>query len=120
MATSYDDLPRDVTLKIVSKMDMDTKIKLGLIFKLKIPTQVIKKISNCLQTPTRFGDGNDDDWWYINLGPYVYPDNFEYTTYRLKRLRAFGSIVYLTSYTSLESEGTINFSTHEVEGEFDQ
>lgn len=117
MATTYDDLPRDVILRIVSKMDIDTRVKLGLIFKLKYPTQVIKKISNCLQTPTRFGDGNDDDWWFINLGPYIFPNNFEHTTYRLTRFHAYGTIVYLTSH-SVRGQGTTNMSTHDVEGEY--
>ena len=112
METSYEELPRDMILKIASQMDIDTKIRFGFIFKLKILCQVKKNLSNTLQTPTRFGDGYDD-WWFINLVQM-------YIQIILNSQIAFGSIVYLfTSYTSSEREGTIHFSTHDVEGKYD-
>jgi hypothetical protein len=42
-----DQLPRDLQLLVVSKMDMDARIKMGIIRKLKIPeaiTNLMKKI----------------------------------------------------------------------------
>lgn len=37
-------LPRDIELKIISKMDIDTRIRTGIIFKLRIPISIIEKI----------------------------------------------------------------------------
>jgi hypothetical protein len=45
------DLPRDVWLTIVSKMDMDARIKCGLVFKLRVPQEVKTEISRVCQGP---------------------------------------------------------------------
>jgi hypothetical protein len=114
--SSFCDIPRDVIKQIVSKMDIDTKIKLGLIFKMKVPDEITKEISRCLQVPGTL-DGIEN-WWCIKLGPYVFPNDKEYTTYMLQRFTAYGAMVYLTTH-AIEAIGTVNFSTHDVEGEFD-
>lgn len=46
----WDKLPRDLLLYIIKYFDMDTRIKLGLIFKLRIPNHVKEKL-NKLQKP---------------------------------------------------------------------
>lgn len=117
MSLSFQDLPRDVVLKIISKLDMDTIIKLGLVFKLKVPTQVLNDISRCLQIPSTLPD--IDDYWCINLGPYVFPDRDDYTVYKLQHYYAFGSVVYLTTHAIKEC-GTINYSTQDAQGEYDE
>lgn len=117
MSLSFCDLPRDVILKVISKLDIDTRIKVGLIYKLKVPLRVVQEISRCLQVPETFPDV--DDWWCIRLGPYVFPDNHEYKVYNLQRFHAYGTIVYLTSH-AIKGKGTVNFSTHDVEGEYDK
>ena len=45
------DLSRDVWLTIVSKMDMDARIKCGLVFKLLVPQEVKTEISRVCQGP---------------------------------------------------------------------
>jgi hypothetical protein len=112
--SSFDDLPRDVIKKIVSKMDIDTKVRLSLIFKLKVPSQIIDEISKCLQVPTTY-DGVDE-LWFIKLGPRVCS---EYTTYMLQRFTANGLMVYLTTH-AIMGVGTTNYSTQDVEGEYDE
>lgn len=44
-------LPSDCVKRIISKLDIDTRIKMGLIFKLYIPEEVKEQISSRLQTP---------------------------------------------------------------------
>lgn len=117
MSLSFNDLPRDIILKIISKLDIDTRIKVGLILKLKVPSRVVQEISRCLQVPETLP--TVDDWWCIRLGPYVFPENNEYRVYNLQRFYAYGSIVYLTSHAIL-GKGTINYSTQDVEGEYDE
>lgn len=39
-------LPRDIKIKIVSLMDIDTRIKTGMIFKLKTPQTLIDKLND--------------------------------------------------------------------------
>jgi hypothetical protein len=117
MSLSFHDLPRDVILKIISKLDIDTRIKVGLILKLKVPSRVVQEISRCLQVPSTLP--GLDDYWCIKLGPYVFPDDNEYRLYHLQHFYAYGTIVYLTTHAIL-GKGTINFSTHDVEGEFDE
>jgi hypothetical protein len=110
MVTGYHHLPRDVTLKILSKLDIDTRVKLGLVFKLKIPQQVANEISRCLQVPSTYPD--IDDCWFIKLGPCVFPNRDDYTTYSLQHYHAFDSMVYLTTH-AIREVGTINYSTHD-------
>lgn len=117
MSLSFHDLPRDVILKIISKLDIDTRIKVGLILKLKVPSRVVQEISRCLQVPETLP--GIDDWWCIRLGPYVFPGKHEYRVYNLTHFYAYGTIVYLTTH-AIKEKGTINFSTHDVEGEFDE
>jgi hypothetical protein len=112
MTSSFQDLPRDTILKIVSKLDIDTRNKLGLVFKLRIPVQIIDKISRCLQVPsTLIGV---DDYWCIKLGPYVFPDR---TTYTIQRYCAYGSIIYLTTH-AIKGIGTTNYAT-QYDGVYD-
>ena len=44
-------LPRDIQLAIIKNFDMDTRIKLGIIFKLKIPDHIKKKLSHICTVP---------------------------------------------------------------------
>ena len=37
-------LPRDIQLRVINKFDIDTRIKTGLIFKLKVPMHILNKI----------------------------------------------------------------------------
>lgn len=112
METKYDDLSRDVIKKIVSKMDIDTKIKLRLIFKMKIPSEIETNISKCLQVPKTL---NIDEYWCIQLGPYIF---HERTLYTLSHYYGFGAIVYLTTH-AIKGKGTINYATHDGEYDFD-
>ena len=45
-----DSLPREIQLEIVKKFDMDTRIKTGIIGKLKVPERVIKLLED-IQSP---------------------------------------------------------------------
>ena len=45
---SFDNLPRDVQLKVFQKLDMDGRIKVGIINKLKIPKTLAERISHGL------------------------------------------------------------------------
>jgi hypothetical protein len=116
MSLSFCDLPRDIILKIISKLDIDTRIKAGLILKLKVPSRVVQEISRCLQVPETYP--NIDDWWCIRLGPYVFPGEHEYRVYNLVHYYAFGSVVYLTTH-AIKGKGTINYATQD-EGEADE
>lgn len=51
---NFAELPRELVKCIVSKMDMDTRIKMGLIFKLKVPTAISEHISEKLQIPEQY------------------------------------------------------------------
>ena len=54
--TDMDTLPRDICLAIVSKMDMDTRIKCGIIFKLVVPEEVKSPIVDAISNrPYHFG-----------------------------------------------------------------
>lgn len=43
-------LPRDIQLEIIKRMDMDTRIKAGLVFKLRVP-QAVKDRLSAICTP---------------------------------------------------------------------
>ena len=43
--TTWDDLPRDLHLRIIKYLDIDTRIKMGLIGRLRIPQSVENKLS---------------------------------------------------------------------------
>jgi hypothetical protein len=45
MTHNHIDLPRDIQLHIVKKFDMDTRIKAGMVFKLKVPTEVKERLA---------------------------------------------------------------------------
>lgn len=45
------DLPRDLWLRIYSAMDMDTRIKAGLVFKLRVPDGVASRLAATLKRP---------------------------------------------------------------------
>ena len=47
---SYSHLPRDVQLCIVSWLDMDARIRCGIVFKLRVPDCVTARISAALKT----------------------------------------------------------------------
>ena len=49
--TKMDDLPRDVFLHIVKKLDMDARIKLGLVFKLDVPVRLLDLMDLTMKTP---------------------------------------------------------------------
>lgn len=113
MATTYDDLPRDVIKKIVSKMDIDTKVKLGLIFKLNVPQEIERNISKYLQVPKTYD--NIEDYWFIPLGPLVFDKR---TLYTLTHYYGFSDMVYLTTQ-AIKGMGTTNFATHDGEYDFE-
>jgi hypothetical protein len=102
------DLPRDVVLKIVSKLDIDTRVKLGIIFKLKRSDTLVNELSRCLQTPSSMPDTND--WWCINLGPCVFSQPDYYTRYTLHRWVHNGSFEYIVTH-AIEHVGTVNYET---------
>ena len=45
------DLPRDLWLRIYSAMDMDARIKAGLVFKLRVPDSVASRLAATLKRP---------------------------------------------------------------------
>ena len=102
--TTFYDLPRDVIKRILSKMDIDTRVKVGIIFKLKVPTRVVTQLSRCLQVPETY----DELHWSIKLGPYIWEDS-TWQRYHLTRYYTCnGSIVYLTH--AILGTGTMNYS----------
>ncbi len=48
-------LPRDLQLNVIKKMDIDTRVKLGIVFKLKVPEKVKEKLANVLNQPSNDG-----------------------------------------------------------------
>ena len=48
---SYSHLPRDVQLCIVSWLDIDARIRCGIVFKLRVPDCVAARISAALKMP---------------------------------------------------------------------
>lgn len=56
---SYDTLPRDMQLRIVSKFDIDTRIKCGIIHKLKIPNQLQSQLNNVFSKIQYKRDGTE-------------------------------------------------------------
>lgn len=117
MATTFNDLPRDIIKLIITKLDIDTRVKMGFIFTLKVPTHINSEISRCLQVPHTYP--TVEDWWFIKLGPYIFPNDNEYQRYHLTHYYGFGSMVYLTTHAIL-GKGTINYSTQDLESEYDQ
>ena len=113
METTYDDLSRDVIKKIISKLDIDTKVKLGLIFKMNIPYEIETNISKCLQVPKTH---NIDEYWCIQLGPHIFHDRSLYT---IIHYYGFDAMVYLTTH-AIKGMGTINFATHDGEYDFEE
>ena len=49
--TSYTDLPRDLQLKVISCFDMDTRIKIGMIFKLRVPQDIQNRLASVCSPP---------------------------------------------------------------------
>jgi hypothetical protein len=49
--TTYADLPRDLQLKVISRFDMDTRIKMGMIFKLRIPQDLKDQLASVCSPP---------------------------------------------------------------------
>ena len=49
--TTYTDLPRDLQLKVISCFDMDTRIKIGMIFKLRIPQDIQNRLASVCSPP---------------------------------------------------------------------
>lgn len=47
----WDDLPRDLQLQVIKRFDMDTRIRLGLVFKLHIPDHIKQVLRNKLKRP---------------------------------------------------------------------
>ena len=50
-----ENLPRDLQLHVIKKFDMDTRIKTGIIGKLKVPENLVKDLEK-LQPPRLFGN----------------------------------------------------------------
>lgn len=49
--TTYADLPRDLQLKVISRFDIDTRIKTGMIFKLRIPQDIQNRLASVCHPP---------------------------------------------------------------------
>lgn len=58
-------VPRDIKIKIVSLMDIDTRIKIGMIFKLKTPQLLVDKLNNMIDMLIM-----NKSLSCIKLGPY--------------------------------------------------
>lgn len=102
------DLPRDIVLNIVSKLDIDTRIKLGFIFKLKLPDTLVNELSRCLQVPSSIPDTNE--WWCIYLGPCIFSHPDYYTRYGLHRWVHNGAFTYIVTH-AIEAHGTVSYQT---------
>jgi hypothetical protein len=61
-----DHLPRDLQLAVIKNFDMDTRIKTGIIGKLKVPEK-LKKALGKLRTPRRFAE-RCDYMYTVNTG----------------------------------------------------
>lgn len=74
----WDDLPRDLQLQVIKRFDMDTRIRLGLVFKLRIPDHIKKALRNKLKRPhdcehyslvplgkRRIHASDDSHWVYV-------------------------------------------------------
>lgn len=58
------DIPRDIQLKLVSLMDIDTRRALGIYTKLKVPLALQQDISQCFEKKTFF-----NGYACVRLGP---------------------------------------------------
>ena len=56
---SFDHCPRDLQLKIISKFDMDARIKCGIISKIKVPLNVVAALSNTFEKISHKDDGTE-------------------------------------------------------------
>ena len=98
--TTFYDLPRDVIKRILSKMDIDTRVKVGMIFKLQVPTRVVTQLARCLQVPETYHD--DELHWSkheIKLGPYIWEDS-TWQRYHLTRYDTHNQpiVTYVTTH----------------------
>jgi hypothetical protein len=61
------ELPNDLQLKIMSKYDMDTRIKQNIKMKIKVPEILLSKIMECIQIPLIY-IYDDNTVSFIKLG----------------------------------------------------
>ena len=47
----WDQLPRDLVLKIVKQLDIDTRIKLGIVVKMRVPENIKNNLTKVLSPP---------------------------------------------------------------------
>lgn len=55
----FDSLPRDLQLRIVSKFDMDARIKCGIIGKLRVPNSLVATLNKVFQKISHKHDGTE-------------------------------------------------------------
>jgi hypothetical protein len=48
------DLPRDIELAIISKLDIDSRRALGIYTRLKVPANIVNALAQCIPPPNKF------------------------------------------------------------------
>lgn len=89
-------VPRDIKIKIVSIMDMDTRMKTGMIFKLRTPQSLINKLNAMFERLTI-----SKSMSCIKLGPYrhMFQNNI---------IDDMETMYTLTRYFNIASIGPVN------------
>lgn len=64
MANPFTSLPRDVQLRVISKFDMDARIKCGIIGKLRIPGEFVATLSDTFNKISHRRDSTE-----VNISP---------------------------------------------------
>ena len=87
------DLPRDVWLAVVGKMDMDARIKCGIVFKLRVPEGVGSRIADAVcgrPDKAKFPDR-------LSLGPYLVWNSIRMPRYIIQVVKKAFYVINLSS-----------------------
>ena len=117
------EFPNDVVLKILSKLDIDTRRSLGVYTKLKIPQKLRNRISICLNKVKNTSLGHRHVY-YVQLGPSKGLHGI-HTMYKLCRLTTIynkWNYSVCHAYTNKDNNRLhfTHFTTYENESEEDE
>ena len=109
-----DSLPRDIWLVVVGKMDMDTRIKCGFIFKLGVPEVVKTRISEAVSNRPQHFDYHNNiyDLDRLLLGcRLVWTDNVRMPRYSIQRFKGAFYVMNLDNDMCIQTY-TLNVATN--------
>lgn len=71
----FDTLPRDLQLEIIKHFDMDTRIRYGIIGRLRVPDRVKELIQNRVKPIREYFTGYNHTRYRVDLGKYMLSPN---------------------------------------------